>query len=52
MQDVSEQKIGQATYVIERVFSGTKSLQQVVTEEIVFAAKQAAKDKEPDTYYI
>ena len=49
MREVTEQRIGQATYVIERVFTGTKSLQQVVTEEIVFAAKQEAEAGEPDT---
>lgn len=40
MDSKNEQKIGAATYVIERVFSGTKTIQEVVTEEIIFAGKQ------------
>ena len=41
MNDKNEQKIGAATYVIERVFSGTKTIQEVVTEEIICTGKQA-----------
>lgn len=42
MDNKTEQQIGAATYVIERVFTGTKTIQQVVTEEIIFTGKQAA----------
>ena len=42
MDSKNEQKIGAATYVIERVFSGTKTIQEVVTEEIIFTGKQSA----------
>lgn len=42
MNDKSEQQIGAATYVIERVFTGTKTIQEVVTEEIIFTGKKAA----------
>ena len=40
MDSKNEQKIGAAPYVIERVFSGTKTIQEVVTEEIIFTGKQ------------
>ena len=39
MNDKNEQQIGAATYVIERVFTGTKTIQEVVTEEIIFTGK-------------
>lgn len=42
MDSKNEQQIGAATYVIERVFSGTKTIQEVVAEEIIFTGKQAA----------
>lgn len=42
MDNKTEQRIGAAIYVIERVFTGTKTIQQVVTEEIIFTGKQAA----------
>ena len=42
MNDKNEQQIGAATYVIERVFTGTKTIQEVVTEEIIFTGKKAA----------
>lgn len=42
MNDRDEQQIGAATYVIERVFVGTKTIRQVVADEIVFTGKQAA----------
>ena len=42
MNDKNEQQIGAATYVIERVFTGTKTIQEVVTEEIIFTGKRAA----------
>lgn len=42
MDNKTEQQIGAATYVIERVFTGTKTIQQVVTEEIIFTGKQVA----------
>lgn len=42
MDNKTEQQIGAATYVVERVFIGTKTIQEVVTEEIIFAGKQAA----------
>ena len=40
MNDKNEQQIGAALYVVERVFSGTKTIQEMVTEEIIFAGKQ------------
>ena len=40
MNDKNEQQIGAATYVIERVFTGTKTIQEVVTEEIIFTGKK------------
>ena len=43
MDNKNEQQIGSATYVVERVFTGTKTIQEVVTEEIIFTGKQAAK---------
>ncbi len=42
LNDKNEQQIGAATYVIERVFTGTKTIQEVVTEEIIFTGKKAA----------
>ena len=42
MNDKNEQQIGAATYVIERVFTGTKTIQEVVTDEIIFTGKRAA----------
>ena len=42
MNDKNEQSIGAAIYVVERVFSGTKTIQEVVTEEIIFTGKQSA----------
>ena len=42
MNDKNEQQIGAATYVIERVFTGTKTIQEVVTEQINFTGKKAA----------
>ena len=42
MNDKNEQQIGAATYVIERVFTGTKTIQEVVTEEIIFTGKKTA----------
>ena len=42
MDNKNEQQIGAATYVVERVFTGTKTIQEVVTEEIIFTGKQAA----------
>lgn len=42
MDNKNEQQIGSATYVVERVFTGTKTIQEVVTEEIIFTGKQAA----------
>ena len=42
MSDKNEQQLGAATYVIERVFTGTKTIQEVVTEELIFTGKQAA----------
>ncbi len=42
MDNKTEQQIGAATYVVERVFIGTKTIQEVVTEEIIFNGKQAA----------
>lgn len=40
MDNKNEQQIGAATYVVERVFTGTKTIQEVVTEEIIFTGKQ------------
>ena len=42
MDNKNEQQIGAATYVVERVFTGTKTIQEVVTDEIIFTGKQAA----------
>lgn len=42
MNDKNEQQIGAAIYVVERVFTGTKTIQEVVTEEIIFTGKQSA----------
>ena len=42
MNDKNEQPIGAAIYVVERVFTGTKNIQEVVTEEIIFTGKQTA----------
>ena len=39
MDNKNEQQIGSATYVVERVFTGTKTIQEVVTEEIIFTGK-------------
>ena len=33
-------QIGTATYVIERVFNGSKTTQELVTEEIITEAKR------------
>lgn len=49
MDSKNEQKIGAATYVIERVFSGTKTIQEVVTEEIVFTGKQTGSFDRQDS---
>ena len=42
LNDKNEQQLGAATYVVERVSTGTKTIQEVVTEEIIFTGKQAA----------
>ena len=42
LNDKNEQQLGAATYVVERVFTGTKTIQEVVTEELIFTGKQAA----------
>ena len=42
MNDKNEQQLGSATYVVERVFTGTKTIQEVVTEELIFTGKQTA----------
>ena len=36
-----QHKIGSATYVIERVFTSSKTPQEVVAEEIITTAKKA-----------
>ena len=53
MDNKNEQQIGAATYVVERVFTGTKTIQEVVTEEIIFTGKQAANfdGQAPDMVY-
>lgn len=48
MNDKNEQQIGAAIYVVERVFTGTKTIQEVVTEEIIFTGKQAASFDQQD----
>lgn len=48
LHETNEQQIG-ATYVIERVFTGTKTIQEVVTEEIIFTGKQAANFDQQDS---
>lgn len=52
MNNRDEQQIGAATYVIERVFVGTKTIQQVVADEIVFAGKQAANYDPQDSHMV
>lgn len=49
MNDMNEQQIGVAIYVVERVFTGTKTIQEVVTEEIIFTGKQAANFDQQDS---
>ena len=49
LHETNEQQIGAATYVIERVFTGTKTIQEVVTEEIIFTGKQAANFDQQDS---
>ena len=49
MDNKNEQQIGVATYVVERVFTGTKTIQEVVTEEIIFAGKQTANFDRQDS---
>lgn len=49
MNDKNEQQIGAAIYVVERVFTGTKTIQEVVTEEIIFTGKQAASFDQQDS---
>ena len=49
MNDKNEQQIGAATYVIERVFTGPKTIQEGVTEEIIFTGKQAANFDQQDS---
>lgn len=48
MENKNEQQIGAATYVVERVFTGTKTIQEVVTEEIIFTGKQSANFDQQD----
>ena len=38
--DDSCYKIGSATYVVERIYTGNKTVRQVLVEEIISAAKQ------------
>ena len=49
MENKNEQQIGAATYVVERVFTGTKTIQEVVTEEIIFTGKQSANFDRQDS---
>ena len=49
MNDKNEQQIGAAIYVVERVFTGTKTIQEVVTEEIVFTGKQTGSFDRQDS---
>ena len=49
MNDKNEQQIGAATYVIERVLKKKKTIQEVVTEEIIFTGKQAANFDQQDS---
>lgn len=49
MDNKNEQQIGSATYVVERVFTGTKTIQEVVTEEIIFTGKQTANFDRQDS---
>ena len=48
MNDKNEQQIGAAIYVVG-VFTGTKTIQEVVTEEIIFTGKQAASFDQQDS---
>ena len=43
MEQQAVQQIGNATYVIERVFAKEKPPQEVVIEEIITTAKQTLK---------
>ena len=52
MDDKNEQQIGAATYVIERVFTGTKTIQEVVTEEIIFTGKKTANFDRQESHVV
>lgn len=52
MNDKNEQQIGAATYVIERVFTGTKTIQEVVTEEIIFTGKKTANFDRQESHVV
>ena len=49
LNDKNEQQLGAATYVVERVFTGTKTIQEVVTEELIFTGKQTASFDRQDS---
>ena len=49
MNDKNEQQNGAATYVIERVLTGTKTIQEVVRGGIIFTGKQAANFDQQDS---
>ena len=49
MNDKNEQQIGAAIYVVERVFTGTKTIQEVVREEIIFTGKQSSSFDQQDS---
>lgn len=52
MNDKNEQPIGAAIYVVERVFTGTKNIQEVVTEEIIFTGKKAANFDRQESHVV
>ena len=48
-QQVEKCRLSREAYVVERVFTGTKTIQEVVTEEIIFTGKQAASFDQQDS---
>ena len=48
MDKENEVKIGEATYVVERKFSGKKSLKELLVEHIVSEKKKEDAKRAPD----
>lgn len=48
MDKENEIKIGEATYVVDRQFSGKKTLKELLVEHIVSAKKQEDAKNAPD----